>query len=194
MSDSQKRTDWRTAHGAAAACGALVVLENPRDRDLPPASPTVTDGPDRDESGRFVPGNSIARRRKARVGITGALHALEATATPEWQAVRRAGRRAARHRIGEFALAHGADLSSGVCGLIYEAAEMRADAAYLRARAAADNNPDLLKLAAAISTSARQSERDAWEFAVREAEARGSVEDQELARKRAEFNASLERK
>jgi hypothetical protein len=49
---------------------------------------------------------------------------------------------------------------------------MRADAAYLRARAAADNNPELLKIASSISTSARQSERDAWEFAVREAEAR----------------------
>ncbi|HEX2873083.1 MAG TPA: hypothetical protein VHP33_17595 [Polyangiaceae bacterium] len=58
-----------------------------------------------------------------------------------------------------------------MCGLIYEAAEMRADAAYLRARAAADGNPELLKIAATISTSARQSERDAWEFAVREAEA-----------------------
>lgn len=165
------RSDWRTAHGAAAAGGAVVVLESPRDRDLPSASPIVTDRTDRAENGRFAPGNGIARQRKNRVGVTGALLALEAKADPSWQAVRRAGRRAARHRIAEFALAHGADLSSGVCGLIYEAAEMRADAAYLRARAAADSNPDLLKTAATVSTSARQSERDAWEFAVREAEA-----------------------
>jgi hypothetical protein len=169
---TKTRSDWRTAHGNAAAGGALVVLENPRDRDLPSASGTNTDRLERTPDGRFAPGNSLARRGKSRVGITGALHALEAQAEPEWQAVRRAGRRAARHRIGEFAQSHGAELSSGVCGLIYEAAEMRADAAYLRARAAADNNPELLRIASSISTSARQSERDAWEFAVREADAR----------------------
>jgi hypothetical protein len=61
-----------------------------------------------------------------------------------------------------------------VCALIYEAAEMRADASYLRARAAADNNPDLLKVAATVSAGARQAERDAWEFAAREAESRKS--------------------
>lgn len=169
---TKTRSDWRTAHGTAAAGGALVVLESPRDRDLPPASGANTDRSDRSPDGRFAPGNNLARRGKSRVGITGALHALEAKADPEWQAVRRAGRRAARYRIGEFAACHGAELSSGVCGLIYEAAEMRADAAYLRARAAADNNPELLKTAATISTSARQSERDAWEFAVRESEER----------------------
>jgi hypothetical protein len=178
------RSDWRTAHGTAAAGGALVVLESPRDRDLPPASGAVADRSDRDALGRFSPGNKLARRRKSRVGVTGALHALEAKADPEWQAVRRAGRRAARHRISEFAQAHGADLSSGVCGLIFEAAEMRADAAYLRARAAADNNPELLKTAATISTSARQSERDAWEFATREADARPKLTARDLLDRR----------
>lgn len=41
---------------------------------------------------------------------------------------------------------------------------MRADASYLRARAAADNNPELLRIAATISAGARQAERDAWEI------------------------------
>ncbi len=165
-------SNWRAAHGNAAKQGATVVLESGRDRGLPPASPPETVQAQRSVDGRFAPGNSLARLGKARVGITGALHALEAKADPEWQAVRRAGRRAAKHRVTEFCGSHGAELSSGVCALIYEAAEMRADASYLRARAAADNNPDLLKVAAAVSTGARQAERDAWEFASREADAR----------------------
>lgn len=165
-------SDWRAAHGNAAAHGAAVVLESGRDRGLPAASGSDTDHGQRTPDGRFAPGNTLARLGKARVGVTGALHALEAKADPEWQAVRRAGRRAARHRITEFGKAHGADLSSGVCGLLYEAAEMRADATYLRARAAADNDPELLRVAATISAGARQAERDAWEFAAREAQAR----------------------
>jgi hypothetical protein len=100
-----------------------------------------------------------------------------------WSAVRRAGRRAARHRITEFCQSHGATLSSGVCALVYEAAEMRADACYLRARAAADNNPDLLKVAATVSAGARQSERDAWEFAAREAAARPQEDPYERIRR-----------
>lgn len=166
------RSDWRAAHGTAAQGGAVVVLENGRDRELPSATPPISDRAQRTPDGRFAPGNSLARLGRARVGVTGALHALEAEADPEWQAVRRAGRRAAGHRITEFATTHGAELSSGVCALVYEAAEMRADAAYLRARAAADNNPDLLKVATTVSAGARQAERDAWEFAVREAAAR----------------------
>jgi hypothetical protein len=108
---------------------------------------------------------------------------LEAKADPEWRAARRAGRRAAQHRVTEFCAAHGADLSSGVCALLYEAAMMRADAAYLRARAAADDNTDLLKVAATVSAGARQAERDAWEFAVREAASRPQVSRVEQLRR-----------
>jgi hypothetical protein len=165
-------SDWRTAHGNAAKHGATVVLESGRDRDLPPASPPETDRQQRTTDGRFAPGNTLARLGKARSGVYGALLGLEATADPSWRASRRGGRRAAKHRITEFCAAHGSELSSGVCALIVEAAEMRADAAYLRARAAADNNPELLKVAATVSAGARQAERDAWEFAAREAEAR----------------------
>lgn len=171
MNSNAARTDWRAAHGAARDGGAQVVLESPRDRDLSPATPPIADRPDRSSHGKFLPLNRIARLPRARVGKTGALHALEAKADPAWQAVRRAGRRAAKRRITEFCQSHGTNLSSGVCALVYEAAEMRADASYLRARAAADNDPDLLKVAATVSAGARQSERDAWEFAARESQA-----------------------
>ena len=125
-----------------------------------------------DASGRFVKGNRIARRAKFRAGPTGALAALNAKADPSWQAARRWGHRAATHRITELSQIHGGELSSAVCGLVEEEWELRADAKYLRARAAADNNPELLRVAAQLSAGARQAARDSWEFCCREAAAR----------------------
>jgi hypothetical protein len=97
---------------------------------------------------------------------------MEATADPAWRAARRWGRRAAQHRIRELAAAHGGSLSSGVCRLLSDAAEQSADAAYLRARAARDDNPDLLRTAATLSAGARQAERDAWALAELESKTR----------------------
>jgi hypothetical protein len=59
-----------------------------------------------------------------------------------------------------------------VCRLLRDAAELHADAQYLRARAAADDNVDLLRTAAQLSAGARQAERDAWQLATLEAQAR----------------------
>jgi hypothetical protein len=56
--------------------------------------------------------------------------------------------------------------------MLLEAAELTADAAYLRARAARDDNPDLLRVAAQLSAGSRQSERDAWALAELEARSR----------------------
>jgi hypothetical protein len=56
--------------------------------------------------------------------------------------------------------------------LLAEAAEQSADASYLRARAARDNNPELLRIAAQLSAGARQAERDAWALAELEAKSR----------------------
>lgn len=166
------RSDWRAAHGTAKEHGALVVLESGNDRPMAPASGAPPAESYRDKAGRFLPGNPMSRQAKMRAGARGALHALEAKADPVWRASRRHGRRAGSHRITEYARCHGGELSSGICGGLLEAAEIRADASYLRARAAADNNPELLRLAATLSTSARQIERDMWELASREAEAR----------------------
>jgi hypothetical protein len=103
----------------------------------------------------------------------GGLRALTQRALdPAWLAARRLGRQAAARRITEVARAHGGELSSGVCRLLRDAAELHADATYLRARAAADDNPDLLKTAAMLGNSARQGERDAWALATLEAASR----------------------
>ena len=186
---------WRKAHGKAAQLGALVVLENARDRALPPASPAVPDHPDRAPDGRFAPGNRIARQAKVRAGTRGLLATLDAKAAPEWQSARRWGQRAAAHRIRELAQAHGGELSSGVCVLIADACDLRADARYLAARARAEGSADLARAAATLLASARQAERDAWELAHREAAVRRTTDgrkgrvvavDEEVERMRAE--------
>jgi len=165
-------SNWRTAHGTARRGGALVVNDPTPWDEQPSASNEQPGRTGRGADGRFLPGNPFARLAKMRAGPRGALAALEAKATPEWQAAHRWGLRAGQHRIREYAAAHGADLSHGVCVLLADAAEERADAKYIAARARAENNPDLLRVAAQLRASARQAERDAWELASREAEAR----------------------
>lgn len=170
---TRAKSDVRAAHGNAARLGRLVVLENGRDRGLSPAaSPAEPARPDRDDAGRFLPGNTWSRMAKYRAGPTGVLAKLEAGADPSWRASRRAGRRAGGHRIQELSRIHGGELSSAVCRLVMSACSLSADAEYLRARAAADNAPDLLRIAATLDAGSRQAERDAWEMAVREAAAR----------------------
>jgi hypothetical protein len=166
---SGQRSDWRKAHGKAASGGKLVVLENARDRALRPASPVAPVQADRAPDGRFTKGNRISRQAKVRAGTRGLLATLDAKAAPEWQSARRWGQRAAAHRIREVAQAHGGELSSGVCVLIADACDLRADARYLAARARAEGSADLARAAATLLASARQAERDAWELASREA-------------------------
>lgn len=171
-----KPSDWRKPHGNAAKGGVLLVLENGRDRPLSPAvSPEEPAAPARDASGRFLPGNPWGRMAKMRAGPTGVLAALEAQADPSWRAARRAGRRSAGHRIEELSKFFGGELSSAVCRLVQSECSGAADVEYIRARAAAENNPDLLRIAATLDASSRQAGRDAWELATREAEARTKV-------------------
>jgi hypothetical protein len=162
----------RTAHGRARDLGRLTVNECPPMDELRPGSGSDPADSGRDADGRFTPGNPWARLAKVRSGPRGVLSTLEAKAAPEWRAARRWGRRAAQHRIREYQTAHGPNLSSGVCRLLAESAELGADASYLRARAASDNNPELLRIAAQLSSRAGQAERDAWALAVLEAASR----------------------
>ena len=165
-------TDFRAAHGNAATMGRLTASECPPADELRAASGADPDRPERGPDGRFLPGNRTAKRGKLRAGLRGALVSLEAEADPAWKAARAWGRRAAKHRIAEYAQVHGAELSSGVCRMLSDAAELSADAAYLRARAAKDDNPELLRVAATLTAGSRQAERDAWAIAQLEADAR----------------------
>lgn len=163
---------WRAAHGKAAEGGRLTVLETLPADELPPASPALTARPERDENGRFLPGNTVAKARKHRVGPRGALAELEAKADPNWQAANRWAKRYSAHRRGELARAHGGELSAGVSGMVESAAFALGDARYLRAKAAETGDEKLLKLAADLAKDARLTERDAWELAAREAQTR----------------------
>lgn len=163
---------WRKAHGRAAALGRIVVSEGTPADELPAATPAHPDRTDRDAAGRFTPGNRWARLARAKAGPGGALAALDAKADPSWRAARKWAQRAAAHRIRELADLHGGELSAGVCMLVVDAADLRGDARYLSARARADGNPDLLRVASGLLASARQAERDAWATAALEAKAR----------------------
>jgi hypothetical protein len=164
----------RAAHGRAKRYGAIRVNETTPADELPFAvESSLPVAPVRDEHGHFIKGHQAAkgkRRRPHRHAAT--MKELEAKADPNWVAARKWGKKAAAHRIGEYAQFHGGELSSGIGAMLSEACEMRADAIYVRARAMLDNNIDMLRTAAIISAGARQSERDAWELAVREAAAR----------------------
>ena len=162
----------RSAHGAARERGRLTASECPPADELKPGSNPVPVQVHHDARGRFAPGHdgyADAQRGVPKGGLRGlALRAKD----PAWLAARRLGRAAAARRIDEVAAAHGGQLSSGVCRLLRDAADLHADAQYLRARAAADDNPDLLRTAAQLSAGARQSERDAWALAVLESQRR----------------------
>jgi hypothetical protein len=56
--------------------------------------------------------------------------------------------------------------------MVESAAEMMADARYWRARGISEGSPDHARLAAQLIAQARGCERDAWELAAREAQAR----------------------
>ncbi len=167
----------RTAHGRARDLGRLIVSETTPSDELPPATGSDPARVGRDAAGRFASGNPWARLARAKAGPGGALASLDAQATPEWRAARRWAQRAAAHRVRELAQFHGGDLSSGVCMLVVDASDLRADARYIAARARADGNPELSRIAASLLASARQAERDAWEIAAREAEARLRTHD-----------------
>jgi hypothetical protein len=56
--------------------------------------------------------------------------------------------------------------------LLVDGADLRGDARYLSAKARATGDAELLRIASSLLTSARQCERDAWELAAREGQAR----------------------
>jgi hypothetical protein len=168
----------RTAHGRARQLGAVLVVETLPPDEQPPASPADPGRRDRDEAGRFVAGNSIARQAKVRAGRHGRLAALEAKGDPAWQAADRWGRQWTAHRRTELAAMHGGQLSSEVCAIIEDAGMAMADARYCRALAASVEAAEPAR-AASLRTEARQLRTEArghrlaaWELASREAQAR----------------------
>jgi hypothetical protein len=162
----------RTAHGRARELGRLTASECPPADELKPGRGSEPGRPRRTAQGQFAPGNdgfALEQRGVPKGGLVGLSRRAK---DPAWLAARRLGKQAATRRIAEVARAHGGELSSGVCRMLRSAAELDADATYLRARAAADDNPDLLRTAAQLSAGARQSERDAWALADLEARSR----------------------
>ena len=149
--------------------------------ELSPARYPVKPRParERDSKGRFKPRNGVGLMRHGRLPPAGLLKRLEDQAPKEVRLVRDQARKACRHRISELVQLHG-HLSSSVCATLLDGHEQRADARYIRALAFTPDHEgkprasmiELLRLSLQLSNGARQSERDAWELASREADAR----------------------
>lgn len=163
---------WGTAHGNAASFGRLTVSELTPADEMRPATPGDAARTDRDPSGRFLAGNRAGAAKRVRAGKRGALAELERQGDDAARAALAFGRRYSAHRRAELARCHGGELSSGPSAMVESAGELLAAARYWSARSIAEGNPDYARLAATLTAGARQAERDAWELAAREAQAR----------------------
>lgn len=175
----------RAAHGKARKLGAVVMVETLPADELPSAMGSDPAVADRDASGRFVPGNRIARTARHRAGAQGELARLEATADPAWRTADRWSRSWAAHRRGELTKLHGGELSSEVCALVEDARQAMRDARWCASKAAslAERDPEQ---AASLRSEARQLRIEArghrlaaWEIAAKEADARNKLNPQQ---------------
>lgn len=162
----------RVAHGRARELGRLTASELTPADELRAATPDLSGRTDRDGAGRFQPGNRAGAAKRVKAGQRGALVALQQKGDPAARAALAFGRRYASHRRAELARSHGGELSAGVGAMVESAGELLAAARYWSARSIAEANPDFARLGAQLVAGSRQAERDAWELAAREADAR----------------------
>ena len=167
--------------GHALRADGTVILAAPVADELPAAVPVadpVADGYHRTPSGLVRPGNVLASRPRHKAGKCGSLAKLEVTADPDWQAAHRWGRAAASDRVKFLAKLHGGECSSGVCCLVADSWEMRADAKWIRAMGAQpDGDLTLLDRAAALEARAKANDLASWELAAREAAGRAKMRE-----------------
>lgn len=157
----------RTGHGTGAGSPRIEVL--PPD-ELPSVTPSLTAPIERSPDGRFAPGNTAARSKRARPGVRGSL-GLDRM-DPRFRSFARWGARYGAHRRRELAQAHGGSLSAGASAIIESAAQAMAASRFVQALAAETGDAELFKQAAALASTARQHELAAWELAAREAQTR----------------------
>lgn len=147
--------------------------------ELPSATGSDSDRPQRTPDGRWALGNTEARRNRVRPGRSG-LAGIDAT-LPEFKPFARWGGRYASHRRTELAQSHGGQVSAGVGAIIESAGLAMAASRFLHSRAAQTGDAELFKQAAALAQTARQHELAAWELAAREAAARPKSRNAVLA-------------
>lgn len=156
----------RRGHGRGAGSPRIEVL--PAD-ELPPATPANAVRSERGPDGRFLPGNTLGRERRHKLGSRG-LSRVDTT-SDEYRPFARWGARYGAHRRRELAQAHGGQISAGVGAIVESAAEAMSASRFLQSLAAQKNDPELFKQASQLAATARQHELAAWELAAREAEA-----------------------
>lgn len=174
----------RNGHGRGAGVPRIEVM--PAD-ELPPASLANAARPERGPDGRFLPGNTIARQQRVKLGSRG-LSRIDTT-SDEFRPFARFGARYGAHRRQELASAHGGEISAGVGAIVESAAQAMAASRFLQSLAAEKNDPELFKQASQLASTARQHELAAWELAAREADARRKAGPNPIAALKAKYEA-----
>ena len=161
----------RTLHGSAARNSrvGLAIETLPAD-ELPAATPAIPAKAERDEFGRFRPGNLISRKRRCRPNVRG-VPGINLT-SPEYRVFANWGRRYGASRRAELATAHGGSISEGVSAMVESAAQALAAARYIQHRAGQTGDVELFAKANALASTARTHELAAWEIAARECKSR----------------------
>lgn len=157
----------RRGHGTGAGAQRIEVL--PPD-ELPAATPAHTVRAERDDAGRFLRGNTVARMGRVRASQLGKLDGPKGD--PRFRVLDRWGKRYAAARRRELAALFGGEISYAVAAIIESASLDLVAARYCQALAGEKSDPALLARASQHAQSARQHELAAWELAAREAEAR----------------------
>ena len=173
---------WREGHGAGA--GRMHTESIPFDeaRSATPADTVRSQhGPD----GRFLPKNTVALAKRARVGRIG--H-RDYESDEEFAPFDRWGKAFAAHRRGELAKLHGGELSAAVGAVVEDEGLCRARSRFAHMKFATTKDRDWSREARAESTEARQLAKDAWQLAALEAAARPKGNVDPMARIRAGLN------
>lgn len=171
----------RTVHGAQANGGVrIATTELPPGDELPAGLPDPAGAPDRaghGTDGRFLPGNpDAAKGGRRRAGKVKLAHRLALVALPDGAAFAPYKASAIAFRRAQCA-AIAASVGRGMCGpgpssIVASAALALGWARYLSDKAAANDDPELAKMALKCGAESRACLRDAHALAVAEAEAR----------------------
>lgn len=118
----------------------------------------------------FTPGNRAASGRRPALASSAGMP-IDA-ADPDYKRALGWARRYRRRRVSEMTIAHGGELSAGVCAMLTSEANDLAGARYLAIVAARTGDREALTQSSRLSQSARQLALTALDVAERDAKAR----------------------
>lgn len=118
----------------------------------------------------FTPGNAAAKNRKPSLASVGGMPVDAQDA--EYKKCLGWARRYRARRVRELTVAHGGELSAGVCAMLTSSALDMAASRYMTSLGARTSDPAMMVTASRLAQSSRQQELTALDMAEREASAR----------------------